>query len=187
MKILTVTLPDKVFESASEEAQEQEIDVASLCSGVLSDYFLNTGPAENLSKIPRESNPSPKINSKTEAHDAKTGFNVATELVGFPLLSVRFAQQFVDEALRLPGVRAFKDKRGVGFEPNFVYIEYVMTRRSGIAVSFFGEPNSHTNHPKILGKGRGPSYSRAKIYSQEDMNSILPHVRKAYELKFGKI
>ena len=89
--------------------------------------------------------------------------------------------------MKLGHVRAFKNRRGIGFEPNFVFIEYLMSRSrsGGIGVSFYGGPDRHSNPPPILRKGI-PSYSRAKIYSHSDLDAILPHVRQSFELKFGK-
>src|SRR5690606_56261 len=93
-------------------------------------------------------------------------FDVATAFEGFPRPSVELAQRFTDEAQKLGRVRAFRNRRGIGFDPNFVFIEYLMSRSGagGIGVSFYGEPHRHSNPPKILVKGI-PSYSRAKIYS----------------------
>ena len=180
MKHLKLILPDRILEIASEEAREQAADVATLCSNILCDYFLED--SASASAITKPHPPSSELRNLAVP---KGDFDVAAEMRGFAPPSVRFAQQFVDEALKLPGVKAFKksDGRGIGFEPNFVFIEYLMALRGGIAVSFYGRPDQHTN--RLIGKGRGTSYSRAKIYRQEDLDSILPHIQKAYELKFG--
>jgi hypothetical protein len=119
---------------------------------------------------------------------AQPALDVAEHFKGFPSGSIAFAQAFVDEALSLPGVQAFPTSRGVGFKPNFVFVEYLMSRggKAGIGVSFYGEPPRHVNPPPILKRGI-PSYSRAKVYSESDLKAILPHIRQSYELKFGHL
>jgi len=112
-------------------------------------------------------------------------FSVRDHFRGLPQHSVDFAQAIVDEALKISGVRAFKSNRGVGLEPNFVFIEYLRERApGGIGLSFYGGPERHQN--KIIRDGRTPSYSRALIGTPAELQSVLPHVRKAYGLKFGK-
>jgi hypothetical protein len=91
----------------------------------------------------------------------------------------------LDEALELTGVRAFKSNRGIGFEPNFVFIEYLRERvPGGVGLSFYGEPERHQN--KLIEARRTASYSRALVRTPAELQSILPHVRKAFGFKFGK-
>ena len=176
MKPLTLLLPDTVFANAAAEAQKHNVDVPQLCVGVLSDHFLSAPSASR-------SQPNPPLN---ETVPEAGSFDVAAAFEGFPLKSIELAQRFVDEALKLGKIRAFRNRRGIGFDPNFVFIEYLMSRSGtgGIGVSFYGEPKRHTKPPRILVKGI-PSYSRAKIYSAEDLDVILPHIRESFELKFG--
>jgi hypothetical protein len=84
----------------------------------------------------------------------------------------------------LPGVRAFRTSRGIGFEPNFVFVEYLREAgRGGAMLSFYGGPDRHRN-PQLKA-GRTDSYSRASVHTAEELKLVHPHVRKAYELKFG--
>lgn len=179
MKPLTILLPDSVFTIAAEEAEEHGVDVAQLCIGVLSDHFL-ANDSESLVGAPRS-----EVNAPKAADFGR--FDVASEFREFPRLSIELAQRFTDEAQKLGRVRAFRNRRGIGFDPNFVFIEYLMSRSGGggIGVSFYGEPQRHSSPPEILKKGI-PSYSRAKVYSAADLAAILPHVQQAFELKFGR-
>jgi hypothetical protein len=182
MKSLTLLLPDSVFAIASEEAEEHDVDVPHLCVSVLSDFFLSSAGS-----IPSPSAATPTKERIAPAAITEGRFDVAAAFEGFPHQSIELAQRFVDEAQKLGRVRAYRNRRGIGFEPNFVFIEYLMSRSrtGGIGVSFYGEPHRHSNPPSILAKGI-PSYSRAKIYSSADLDLILPHVQQSYELKFGK-
>jgi hypothetical protein len=183
MKSLTICLPDVAFERASANASHQRVDLASLCSSILADHFLSTTPR---TRIAPQSPPPGAYGTQRSISASKNGFNVAECFPHFPSGSIRFAQAFVDEALKFSGVEAFQVRRGIGFKPNFVFIEYLMSRggKAGIGVSFYGEPNRHKNPPPILVSGI-PSYSRAKIYSDADLRLILPHIRQSHELKFG--
>jgi len=200
MKSLTICLPDLVFDRAASEAQQKGIELASLCSGILADHLLTHFTHSKQLSLPVVAPvvppPQPEqVFVPPSAVPAPTtrAFNVAEHFKGFPSGSIRFAQTFLDEAIKLPPVKgspiqATPSSRGIRIDPNFVFIEYLMSRggKAGIGVSFYGEPHRHENRPEILGKGI-PSYSRAKIYSDADLQSILPHIRQSYELKFGKI
>ena len=180
VKSLTICLPDLVFDHATSEANQKGLDLSSLCSGILADHLLTQfSHASAPSQFPIKSIPKRPAPPPTPANSSRS-FNVADHFPGFPSGSIRFAQAFVDEALKLPGVQAFRTSRGVGFRPNFVFIEYLMSRggKAGIGVSFYGEPHRHENRPEILGRGI-PSYSRAKIYSDANLRAILPHVPQA--------
>lgn len=176
MKSLTICLPDVVFETASVEAARQGVETSNFCANFLADQLLKP-----------ISFGTPKISlTPAKTPSANPKFKVADHFAGFPTGSVSFAQIFVDEAQKFPGVEASRVRRGVGFKPNFVFIEYLMSRggKVGIGVSFYGAPNRHKNPPSILIPGI-PSYSRAKIYSEKDLQAVLPHIRQSYELKFG--
>jgi hypothetical protein len=176
MKSLIICLPDVAFEKAASDALNQGVDIANFCASVLSDHFL--------SRISRTV--MPNMATQIAPASSKGKFDVAEHFPGFPSGSIRFAQTFVDETLKFPNVEAFQVRRGIGFKPNFVFIEYLMSRggKAGIGVSFYGEPSRHRNSPPILVRGI-PAYSRAKIYSEAELKSILPHIRQSHELKFG--
>jgi hypothetical protein len=183
MQTLTVYLPDAVYHAAASEAKRHKIDPSTLCSGLLSDHFLgDLAVAKAQSDEPR---------TLAEESAAKSGrlnaFDVAHEFRGFPHCSIEFAQTFVDEVLKVPHVTGYKKDSGIGFEPNFVFIESLLSRgtRSGIRVSFFGRPEQFKNPPSVLKMGRPPSYSRAVIETVDDLKAILPLIRESHQLRFG--
>jgi hypothetical protein len=100
--------------------------------------------------------------------------NVRDNFPGVPSRSIEFAQAFVDEALKLPGVRAFRN-RGIGFKPNFVFVEYLREAgRGGAMLSFYGGPDRHRN-PQLKA-GRTDSYRRASVHTAQE----LPHRAKKW-------
>ena len=117
------------------------------------------------------------------------GLDIGHEFHGFPHRSIEFAQTFLNEVLKIPRITAFKKGAEIGFDPNFVYIEALLSQgsRSGIRVSFFGRPEQFKNPPPVLKMGRPPSYSRAVIESASDLQAILPLIRESYELRFGHL
>ncbi len=192
MKNINIHLPDLVFARALEEASLAGMEVTAYCTGVLSDCLLAmtvaTPPVEIASASTIALEPTvTNASNRQRVHRTPTGFEVAATFPsGFPGKSIDLAQTFVDTALALPGVVAFKKGRGIGFEPNFVFIERLLSKggRAGVGVSFYGQPERHKNPPSLLRKGI-PSYSRAVVESEEDLALLLPHVRQSYELKFG--
>ena len=194
MKSLVIHLPDYAFVKASEEADELHVPLSMLCANVLADYFLPSVPAfvSQDHSSPHSEAISAKVDQVEGRMPGRSSFSVALHFPGFPKGSIELAQAFSDAALDLFPPRGFseivaaRDGRAIKISPNFVRIEYVMSKggNSGIGVSFYGEPHRHTNPPKILVKGL-PSYSRAKIYTTDDLAAVLPHVRQAYELKYG--
>lgn len=174
MKTLTILLPDPLRRAVECEATKKGVDPAALCASILIEHFLST----------YASNVDTPHSPDQEAGEPMT-YNVADDFRGLPQYSVDFAQVIVNEALKIPGVRVFKSNRGIGFEPNFVFIEYLRERApGGIGLSFYGGPERHQN--KLIRDGRTLSYSRALIRTPTELRSVLPHVRKAYGLKFGK-
>lgn len=121
---------------------------------------------------------------------SQLSFDVAKVFPGFPVRSVRYAQRVVNEATGILGVVAseYKQKNGqtigIAFKPNFLMIEALLQRRSGIRVSLYGEPDRFDKKPSSLGRGRG-RYSRIVVKSDEDLEKTLPLLRQAYELKLG--
>jgi hypothetical protein len=178
MKSLTICLPDIAFAKASTDASRHGVDAANYCASILADHLLSAHARPSVTG--RATGSSGAV--------ANSKFVVAEHFPEFPAGSVSLAQTFVDEAQKFAGVDASRVRRGIGFKPNFVFIEYLMSRggKEGIGVSFYGEPARHENPPSILVRGI-PSYSRAKIHSKEDLQAILPHVRQSYELKFGVV
>ena len=176
MKPYTILLPESIANIALAEASEKGVEIGNLCVSVLTDYFLSTNPRKSGTE-----------RSQSAANAAATKLDVKSRFVNYPKLSIELAQRFTDETLKLPNVRAFWSGDGIGFDPNFVFIERLKSRDSGITVSFYGAPHAHKNKPSILSKGRGDSYSRAIVNSFAELEVVLPHIKQAYELKFGKL
>lgn len=179
MKTLIILLPDSVNEHVWAEAKRQNIDAATLCSGVIAEYFLEGSGKGSASRRPEQE---ARMNVFPRAFDVRKNF------VGFPNLSVELAQLFVDESLKLPQIRAFKSfsGRGVGIAPNFVFVPYLLKRApGGIGVSFYGSPDK-LNHPSLRA-GRNPNYSRATVHTREELEPLIGLIQRSYDLKLGGI
>ncbi len=119
-------------------------------------------------------------------------FDVAKTFPGFPVRSIRWAQRIVNAATGILGVAAsvYKlkngQKIGIAFKPNFLMIEALLQRKSGVRVSIYGEPDQFKSKPSSLGRGRG-RYSRIVVKSDDDLEKLLPLVHQAYELKLGPV
>jgi hypothetical protein len=169
-------------------------------------FFEEVGPrkgnyvlTDNTGEDPDSSPPTAGTFEETEpghgdyrmtAGFSHLSFDVAKVFRGFPVSSIRYAQRVVNEATGILGVVAseYKQKNGqtigIAFKPNFLMIEALLQRKSGIRVSLYGEPDRFNNKPSSLGRGRG-RYSRVVVKSDEDLEKVLPLVRQAYELKLG--
>lgn len=180
MRSLTILLHDPVDQLVEAEASKRRVDSATLCSGIVAEYFL---ARRNVSQpVVTEGATVPGAASHTEFH----AFDVRRHFPHYPSRSVDLAQQFVDEALALPEIRVSQSLsgRGIAFEPNVVFIEYLQKRPpGGIGISFYGEPSRHSYSKLLL--GRNPNYSRIVIRTKEDLGNVLPEIRRAYELKFN--
>jgi hypothetical protein len=142
MKILTILLPDAINQLVIAEAKRQHVDVATLCSSTLAEHFL-----EDARKTPVVTSSDYQHSVTVSLHSSEPSnvFDVGKHFPNYPRLSIELAQRFVDQSLRMPGTRAFKapSGRGVGIEPNFVFVEYLHKRHpGGIGVSFYGRPDS---------------------------------------------
>ena len=100
-------------------------------------------------------------------------FRCAGKFPGASHYSLEWAQQFVDAALRYDGVSALQNEAGVGFSPNFVFIERVYTQDEGFAASFYGSPTDFQRHGLTVEPGRYASYSRYKVKSRRDLEVAL--------------
>jgi hypothetical protein len=179
MKTLTILLPDLVSQLVDREAQTRNVESAALCSGVITEHFL----AASRVSVPATIQPaaSPRDSEPTDSFDVRRHFP------GYPLESIRLAQEFVDEALRIPNCRAFASGRGIGIEPNFVFVQYLQKRApGGVGLSFYGKPDNHFQ-PNLLRPGRNPNYSKAIALDQQSLKPFIREIRRSYELKFGRI
>lgn len=124
------------------------------------------------------------------SHSNGVRFDVSESFPGFPRRSIQYAQRVVNEATKISGVVPSEyiqkngQKIGIAFKPNFLMIEALLQRKSGIRVSLYGEPHRFTEKPSSLGRGRG-RYSRIIVKSDQDLEKLLPLLRQAYELKLG--
>ena len=175
MRAITILLPDAVSRQVLTEAQKNNTDASTLCSTLIAEHFLSFSSKEPATSTDQE-RPMTAPPSKS--------FDLTHNFPGFPPLSIELGQRFVDEALKLPGTRAFKSLsgRGVGIEPNFVFIEYLLKRYpGGIGVSFYGNPTSLG----LSTPGRNPNYSRSQARSFDELKPLLKLIRRSYQLRFG--
>ena len=137
---------------------------------------------------------SPIVRSSRSGHAARNGgrlilkgrtttFDVQKHFPNNPNLSNRYAQEFVDATLAVKGVLAFKNRDGVGFDPNFVFIERIYSRDIGFVASFYGGPEKHQSANRLIKKGRGVSYSRMQVRSSEDLEFAKKSINVAYKLR----
>lgn len=148
MKALTIFLPDPVKQLVFGEATRQNVDVATLCSGIIAEHFLVARQAPVVSRAERPMTISVPVD-RSEPTDT---FDVRKHFPNYPTRSVELAQQFVTEALKISGTGAFQaySGRGIGIRPNFVFVEYLQkSHPGGIGVSFYGRPQDHL-HPSLL-------------------------------------
>jgi len=175
MKTLTVYLPNAAYANAASEAMQQNVDVATLCSGFLADHFLSQTADQGEPQSNPRSIPAPRDNQPLR------GLDISHQFRRFPHRSIEFAREFLDEVLKIPQVHAYKKASGIAFDPNFVYIEALLSQgtRAGIRVSFFGRPEQFKNAPAVLRMGRPPSYSRAVIEtdSSDDQTVLCTALR----------
>jgi hypothetical protein len=108
------------------------------------------------------------------AGSMEVGFSVRSHFVHAPRLSVEWSQQFVEAALSYDGVKAFVNGPGIGFDPNFVFIERVYTEDNGFIASFYGSVEQFRRYSLELEPGRTPaSYSRLRVKSPELLQRAL--------------
>jgi hypothetical protein len=100
-------------------------------------------------------------------------FQVQGRFPGVSSYSVKWAQEFVNAALSYNGTKAFQNDQGVGFEPNFVFIERIYTREDGFIASFYGPPRKFYDAGIHVEPGRSRSYSRLRVKSTSDLNVAL--------------
>lgn len=98
-------------------------------------------------------------------------------------MTIQQAQTSVDAALDYRGVRAFKNDGGIGFDPNFIFIERVYTKEVGFAASFYGPPSAFDDYHISMLPGRGNSYSRLKVKSDQDLKVALKALHISAHLK----
>jgi len=114
------------------------------------------------------------------------GFDVHKLFPSCPQGSRELAQLFVDEVLKFEGTTPFvaPTGTGVGFKPNFVWIERIKTQRDGVTISFYGLPHRHGNH-HLLRKSRA-NWSRAYACTPDELKSLLPEIKISHDLKRGR-
>jgi hypothetical protein len=189
MRALTILLPDLVDQILLGEATRENVDPAALCSGIIAEHFLQTQKVSSTSANKQPTTKLVPLNRSESADISDVKSDVRKLFPNYPTRSIELAEQFVGEALKISGARAFKaySGRGIGIEPNFVFIEYLQkSSPGGIGVSFYGRPEDHL-HPQMLRPGRNPNYSRSIACNQEGLKPLLEEIRRAHELKFGRV
>jgi hypothetical protein len=177
MRTQKILLPDVVDELVLAEAVRQKVGPAAICSGIIAEHFLNL--SKKVAATPLSVRPDPP--QRTEPSGT---FDVRKHFPDYPNASVELAQAFVDQALKIPGIKAFKadSGRGIGIEPNFVFVEYLQKSwPGGIGVSFYGSPGKHAH--RGLRPGRNPNYSRSTARTLDELKPLLAEIRQSYELK----
>ncbi len=191
MVSLMILIPEHVNSLMLSEARRHGVDPATLCSGIVAEHFLGISKILTTSTAQRP-NPMPASLQSPASRESSVPtdkFDVRRHFPNYPALSVELAEKFVSEALRISGSKAFKaySGRGIGIEPNFVFIEYLQkSYPGGIGVSFYGKPEDHL-HSTLLRPGRNPNYSRAIVCSQEALQPLLQEIRRSHELRFGHL
>jgi hypothetical protein len=111
-------------------------------------------------------------------------FLVRSHFAHAPRLSVEWSQRFVDAALSYEGVRAFFNDPGVGFEPNFVFIERVYTEHDGFIASFYGATEQFRRYGHEVEPGRAAhTWSRIRVRSPELLERALKCLHISANLK----
>jgi hypothetical protein len=214
LKTITIAVPDLVHELATVEAQSSGVSLAPMCSALLSDHFLGrrdlskTGGIGSINSArqigvhfrvadERLKQPpdrvlgdwstitEPDYEAVDRALDGVNYLNVSEQFPGFPARSIDYAQKVVDEAHKVRGVEARRNGRGIEIRPNFIWIEALLQRSSGIRVSIFGRPEEHKARPTGLKLGRG-SNSRIVIKDSETLKEFIALIKPAYKSKFGE-
>lgn len=174
---MTILVPDTINQEIWAEAKKQNVDPAGLCSGLITEHFLE-----------RRSHNAAAAAEEISMGTTSNGFAVRKQFPGFPGVSIDLAQRFIDESLKLPETRAFKSfsGRGVGISPNFVFVPYLLKRQpGGIGVSFYGSPDK-LGDPRLR-DGRNPNYSRATVRTYQELAPLLKLIPRSYELKLGLV
>jgi hypothetical protein len=111
-----------------------------------------------------------------------------------PDFSIHAVEALLAEVTRLLGdrltgfaVSRWKGRaRGVLVEPNFVAIEYVLTRKAGITVSLSGWPEVYRSHVSLLKLRDGMSgYTRCQATNDQELRELLTLLPIAWARKSG--
>jgi len=186
MKALTIVLPDQVNQLVISEAARKHVDAAALCSTIVAEHFLGSRGNSAVGRVREREHSSNRATAPAILDSRKDVKNLFPQ---YPTLSVELAEKFVAEALKFGNARAFRafSGRGIGLDPNFVFVEYLQkSHPGGIGVSFYGRPQDHI-HPTLLRPGRNPNYSRSIACTQETLKPLIEEIGRSYELKFGRV
>jgi hypothetical protein len=146
-------------------------------------YWQRTAPSHARKQI-ASTTPSPTWQgSPRQTTSAQNAFSVRSHFSFAPQASTDWAQQFVDACLSYESVRAFVNEGGIGFDPNFVFIERVYTEEEGFAASFYGTPDEFAKYGHQLQPGRSNSYSRLRVKSSSVLEQALKCVHISANLK----
>ncbi len=187
MKRLTIALPERLFDLLERMARAAGARTDDLVTDLVVDALLikekkevdsdsaSGVPAPEVLQTPSSSLRGPDTwhSGPSQVSPVSSTFSVKDAFPERSPATILKTQRFVDEALSYRGVRAFKNKDGIGFDPNFVFIERVYSEEDGFSVSFYGSPEDFARHGLNVLPGRGASYSRFKVKADHDLNLAI--------------
>lgn len=200
MQQFKIVLPDAAYQMAESEAKILGIDVSTYCANLLTDCLVRTHrpsthtTPERFGSVAQASSPSTVANLAGAATDAAPANLMRPDFASifstYPEKSRRYAEAIYDEATKICGVTAKFDARkghkSVMFEPNFLVVEYLLSKgtRAGIEISLGANKSRYRNAPTEIKDGRTESYSRILIETDEVLRKSLPLVSETYNLRY---
>jgi hypothetical protein len=191
MHLLKIVLSDAAFKAAQSEARLLDIDVSTYCANLLADCLASTSERSLATDKDESSVQQIPTSQQITKETKETQVNLENAFHAYPDKSRRYAQAICDEALKIPGVTAKFDPRkghkSVMFEPNFLVIEYLLSKgtRAGIAISLGVNKAKYRNPPPEIKDGRTESYSRILIETDDVLQKSLPLVRETFNLRYS--
>lgn len=124
MHKLTISLPDKAVELLRSLSAKKSCRVDEYVNELITNHLLEAAATTGHVRKGGLGQASWQRQGKGKM-EPSLPFTVTGKYPGVSKVSLEWAQKFVNEAINLGGVRAFKNQDGVGFEPNFVFIERI--------------------------------------------------------------
>lgn len=166
MESIEVKLPDRVVQILKQRSGKSGSSLEELITDILVDHAFSSTESSRAGRVADGAEPSRnEVSQPPESilgigerrggswqtgeplrEQGNFSFAVATEFPRLDRLTIQQTQKFVDAALDYRGVRAFKNEDGIGFDPNFVFIERVYTKEVGFSASFYGAPSTFADY-----------------------------------------
>jgi hypothetical protein len=160
MREIKLRIPDPIFTSLAALANAKQHSVEDLAIDVLTALVHRP--------VPNDASPEGELNKPIKHFDVREYFSFAPEG------SQRRTQIFVDAALSYIGVSAFANDCGIGFSPNFIFIERVYTEEfEGFYASFGCSPEDFSRYGIQVENGRRHQWSRLKVKSDGDLEIAI--------------